>query len=334
MKKSDIRRIIREEVIQLIREQYSINEAFGDPIAAKLSKMGGIKGSRWNNFWRSAATTYDLAWDKLPEGSFRKVKPTDQAVKKGMAFYVINSDKPNPFATSSYSWDKTLRGPAVLAVTVDNKIQYFVDRRSSGRNATGIGSKTAATSYRGTGDPVGKGVRGTLMVKKLKELADDVFVFDLDAYRGGTKALKAKRAELKLGKDEFKDDKAWKKANLDRYKQILANRIGTRDQVDAMVAKAVKLTNAAVEAAMEVPKMGRYDQLMTTLAGNEVELRAVTYIQGQILQQYARYIQYENEEDKAKDQEYTGTYYSREKKAVALDIKEKVRAVETGKVRY
>ena len=285
MKKSDLRRIIREEVIDMIRGQY-INEAFGDPIAAKLSKMGGLRNSRWISFWRSAAKTYDLAWDKLPKGSFRKVSPTDAASKKGMAFYVINTDKENPFSTGGYSYDRTLRGPAVLAVTVDNKIQYFVDRRS------------------------------------------------LDSYRGGTKALKAKRAELKLGKDEFKDHKAWKKANLDRYKQILANRIGTRDQVDAMVAKAVKLTNAAVEEAMEVPKLGRYDELMTTLAGNEVELRAVTYIQGQILQQYARYIQYENEEDKAEKDGYGGTYYAREKKATALDIKEKVRSVEQGKVRY
>ena len=330
MKKSDLRRIIREEVISMIRGQ--LNEAFGDPIAAKLSKMGGM-GGRWTNFWRSAAKTYDIAWDKLPKGSFRKVSPSAPEVKKGMAFYVINSDKQNPFATSSYSWDRTLRGPAVLAVTIDNKVQYFTDSRGSSRDA-GIGSKSAATTYRGTGSAVGKGVRGTLMVKKLKELADDVFVFDLDSYRGGTKALKSKRAELKLGKDKFKDHKAWKKANLDRYKQILANRIGTRDQVDAMVAKAVKLTNAAVEEAMEVPKLGRYDQLMTTLNGNEVELRAVTYIQGQILQQYARYIQYENEEDKEKDSSYGSNYYAREKKAVALDIKNKVREVESGKVRY
>ena len=333
MKKSDLRRIIREEVINMIRG--NINEAFGDPIAAKLSKFGGLKATRWQNFWRSAAKTYNIAWDKLPKGSFRKVSPNDPAVKKGMAFYVINQDVPNPFAsTRGWAYDFTLRGPAVLAVTIDNKVQYFVDRRSSGRDATGIGSKTAATSYRGTGSPVGKGVRGTLMVKKLKELADDVFVFDLESYRGGTKALKAKRADLKLGKDTFTDHKKWKQANLNRYKQILANRKGTRDQVDALVAKAVKLTNAAVEEAMEVPKLGRYDQLMTTLAGNEVELRAVTYIQGQILQQYARYIQFENEEDKAKDQDYATGYYAREKKAVALDIKNKVREVETGKVRY
>jgi len=333
MKKSDLRRIIKEEVITMIRGQY-INEAFGDPIAAKLSKIGGLRNNRWTNFWKSAAKTYDLAWDKLPKGSFRKVTPNDPAVKKGMAFYVINAPKDNPFATSSYSYDQRIYGPAVLAVTVDNKVQYYVDRRSSGRDDTAIGSKTAATSYRGTGSPVGKGVRGTLMVKKLQQLADDVFVFDLDSYRGGTKALKAQRADLKLGKDKFKDHKAWKKANLDRYKQILANRVGTRDQVDAMVAKAVKLTNAAVEEALEVPKLGRYDELMTTLNGKEVQLKAVTYIQGQILQQYARYIQFENQEEKAKDQDYAGSYYSREKKDTALDIKNKVKAVESGNIRY
>ena len=321
MRKSDLKKIIREEIVELLRGQ--VNEAFGDPIAAKLSKLGGLRSSRWQNFWRSAAKTYDIAWDKLPKGSFRKVSPNDPAVKKGMAFYVINNDVENPFAsTRGWAYDITLRGPAVLAVTIDNKIQYY------GRDG-GIGAK----GYR-AGDPVGKGSYGTLMVKKLKQLADDVFVFDLEQFRGGTKALKAKRADLKLGKDEFTDHKKWKQANLNRYKQILANRVGTRDQVDALVAKAVKLTNAAVEEAMEVPKLGRYDQLLTTLAGNEVELRAVTYIQGQILQQYARYIQYENEEDKAEKDGYGGDFYAKEKKATALDIKNKVRAVETGKVRY
>ena len=326
MKKSDLKKIIREEIVEVLRGQ--LNEKFGDPIAAKLSKFGGLQATRWQNFWRSAAKTYNIAWDKLPKGSFRKVGPNDPAVKKGMAFYVINQDVPNPFAsTRGWAYDFTLRGPAVLAVTINNKIQYY------GRDG-GVGSKSDTKSYRGQGSPVGLGAYGTMMIKKLKEIADDVFVFDLESYRGGTKALKAKRAELKLGKDEFTDHKKWKQANLNRYKQILANRIGTRDQVDALVAKAVKLTNAAVEEAMEVPKLGRYDNLMTTLAGNEVELRAVTYIQGQILQQYARYIQYENEEDKAKDSDYATGYYAREKKAVALDIKEKVRAVESGKVRY
>ena len=85
---------------------------------------------------------------------------------------------------------------------------------------------------------------------------------------------------------------------------------------------------------MEVPKLGRYDELMTTLAGNEVQLKAVTYAQSQILSQYARYIQFENSEEKEKEASYGSDYYARQKKEVALDIKNKVREVETGKVRY
>jgi len=328
MKKSDIRRIIKEELVLELRGSH-INEAFGDPLAAKLAKLGARDLNRsYKNFWTAAAKTYDIAWDKLPKGSIRKVQPNSPDVKKGMAFYVINQDVKNPFASSrGWAYDDVLRGPAVLAVTIDNKIQYY------GRQG-GIGSKQATSSYRGAPEPIGKGAYGTMMVKKLKELADEVYVFDLESYRGGTTALKAKRADLKLGKDEFTDHKKWKAANLQRYKQILQNRIGTRDQVDAMVLNAVKLTNAAVEEAMEVPKLGRYDELMTTLNGNEVQLKAVTYIQGQILQQYARYIQFENQEEKEKEASYGSDYYSRQKKEVALDIKNKVREIETGKVRY
>lgn len=328
MKKSDIRRIIKEELINELRGSY-INEAFGDPLAAKLAKLGARDLNRsYKNFWTAAAKTYDIAWDKLPKGSIRKVQPTSPDVKRGMAFYVINQDIQNPFASSrGWAYDQTLRGPAVLAVTINNKIQYY------GRQG-GIGSKQATKSYKGSPEPIGRGAYGTMMVKKLKELADEVYVFDLEAYRGGTTALKAKRADLKLGKDTFTDPKAWKAANLQRYKQILQNRIGTRDQVDAMVAKAVKLTNAAVEEAMEVPKLGRYEELMTTLAGNEVQLKAVTYAQGQVLQQYARYIQFENQEEKEKEASYGSDYYARQKKEVALDIKNKVREIETGKVRY
>ena len=324
MKKSDLRRIIREEVINMIRG--NVNEAFADPELAKLAKMKGLGGG-WNRFFTNFAKTHNIAWDKLPKGTLSKsTNMNDPKVKEGLVFWMIDKEKPNPYRSDRY-WDSsyTLR-PGVLAVTLNCKIQYM-DRGGVGPKGSGRGRSDASSA-------VGQAGRGMLMVKKLKEMADHLLTMDFESFRGGTTALKAKRADLKLGKDTFKDHRSWKKANLDRYKQILANRIGTRDQVDSMVAKAVKLTNAAVEEAMEVPKLGRYDQLMTTLAGNEVELRAVTYIQGQILSQYARYIQYENQEEKEKDASYGGTYYARQKKETALDIKEKVRAVETGKVRY
>jgi len=320
MKKSDLRRIIKEEVINVIRNK-NINEAFGDPLAAKLSKLGGMGSSRWTNFWKSASKTYDIAWDKLPKGSFRKVQPNDKGVKTGMAFYVINSDKPNPFASSrGWSYDANLRGPAVLAVTVNNKIQYY------GRDG-GIGKKGGYKQ----GSAVGKGSYGTLMVKKLKELADEVYVFDLESYRGGTTALKGDRAELKLGKDTFKDAKAWKRANLARYQNIIQARVGTRDQVDAMVAKIVKMSNESVEGAMSLPKLGRYNNVLAMMNNNEVELEHVTKGMSKALYYYGEYIQLQNDMEKG---EYGGRdeYNQNRMKEKAGDIKKILNKFKSGKL--
>ena len=326
MKKSDLKKIVREELINVLRSQ--LNEAFGDPIAAKLAKnYRGVRSSRWDNFWRNAAKTYDIAWDKLPKGSFRSVQPNDPAVKKGMAFYVINGDKANPFSTSDYSYDRTISGPSVLAVTVNNKVQYYT-------SGGGIGDKTAATTYRGTGGAAGRGIRGTLMVKKLQQLADEVFVFDLDAFRGGTTALKSARANLKLGKDTFRDHKAGKRANLDRYQKILAARVGSRDQVDRMVADAVKISNMAIEQGATLPKVGQYGDLMTMLNDKEVQVDRVTRLQSNILSDYARYIRMENQEEERKKQggsDLSG-YYDEEKKGYALRIKNGLTALKTGNV--
>jgi len=320
MKKSDLRRIIKEEVVNMIRNQ-NITEAFGDPLAAKLSKLGGMESSRWSNFWKSASKTYDIAWDKLPKGSIRKTTTSDSTVKTGMAFYVINSSKPNPFATSrGWAYDNNLRGPAVLAVTIDNKIQYY------GRNG-GIAKKGGYKQ----GTAVGKGSYGTLMVKKLKELADEVYVFDLESYRGGTSALKSNRAELKLGKEVFKDANAWKQANLRRYQDIIQARVGTRDQVDAMVAKIVKISNEAVEQAMVMPKLGRYNNVLATVSNNEVELEHVTKGMSKALYYYGEYIQLQNDIEK---NQYGGRdeYNQNRMKEKAGDIKKILNKFKSGKL--
>ena len=79
MRKSDIRRIIKEEVIHLIKEQY-LTEAFGDPKLAMINKLGGLD-KRWRGtFWDAAAKTYDLAWDKLPAGTVQEKPVSDSSV--------------------------------------------------------------------------------------------------------------------------------------------------------------------------------------------------------------------------------------------------------------
>lgn len=325
MKRSDIRKIIKEE---LVKELKSLNEAFADPIASKLNKMTGMN-NRWKNFWRSSARTYDIAWDKVPKGSFRKVSTSDPAVKKGMAFWIATSPKQLP--GTSYSWDAVK--PGVAAVTIDGKVQYY----QGGSGKVGIGPKGAS---RYQGDALGQGKRGTLQLKKLPDYSDFVYVFDLESFRGGTKALKAKRAELKLGKDKFTDHRAWKKSNIDRYKSMLADKVGSRGTVEKMVGEIVKMANAAIEEAMSVVKVGQYGDMMTTLSGNEVKVDTVTRYMSSALDNFARYIRSENSRAEfikkypEYDEKGRESFEVGNMRNLALDIKNIFNEFKKGKFKY
>lgn len=322
MKKSDLRRIVREEVIGMIRNQY-INEAFADPMIAKLAKERGI-GNRWHNFFKAFAKTHDIAWDKLPKGTLTKSNnvTNDPRIKDGLVFWMIDKEKPNPYASSRY-WDSsyTLR-PGVLAVTLNGKIQYM-DRGGVGAKGSGRGRSDASAA-------IGSAGRGMLMLKKIKEMADSLLTMDFESFRGGTTAMKAKRAELKLGKDTFTDYRSWKRANLARYKSILDARVGSRDQVDRMVGEIVKIANEAIKEGMEVVKVGEYDYLMTTVGGNEVTLNSVTEAMTRTLRMYAEYIRYANAAEKDKDNDWGSSYNDDHAKDVAGRIKKANNAFKTG----
>ena len=303
MKISRLKEIIKEEYLNVI------TEAFADPEIRKLAKMRGIDKGRWSNFFRSFAKTHNIAWDKLPAGTLNKsTNLNDPLVKNGLAFWVVETEKPNPYRNDRF-WDSSYNlTPGVLAVTLMGKIQYM-----SGRGTYSGGSHA--------GDAVGTAGRGMLQLKKLKEMADHVLVMDFESFRGGTKALKAKRAELKLGKDTFKDHRAWKQANLARYKDILNARVGNRDTVDRMVGEIVKIANEAVATGMEIMKIGRYDNLMTTVNGNEIEMNAVTSAMSRALRSYAEYIRYANAAEKDKESDWSGTYNDKSAKETAGYIK-------------
>jgi len=313
MKKSDIRQIIKEEVIFLIKEQY-ITEAFADPLLRTLANTKGIGNGKWSNFFQKFANTHDIAWDKLPKGTVTKsTNMNDPRVKKGLVFWMIDQEKRNPYANQSSWYHTRTIYPGVLAVTLNGKIQY-------------MGGDKVGMKSRRMDSPVGQGTRGMLMVKKLKETADSLLTMDFENFRGGTSALKAKRADLKLGKDTFKDARAWKRANLDRYKTILDARVGTRDAVDAMVGKIVKIANQAVADGMSMVKTNNYDELLTSIGGNEVAMNNVTSSMTRALRQYAEYIRFAN----AAEKEQYGDYNDKSAKETAGYIKKILKAFVSG----
>ena len=311
MKLSRIKEIIREEYYNVM------NEGFADPEIRKLARLGGLEAGKWTNFFRSFAKTHDIAWDKLPKGTLIKTAQMDDPrIKDGLAFWVIEDDKKNPYGGDRY-FDQIIR-KGVMAVTLQGRPQYY--------SAQGMGAKGGYKQ----GQAAGRGVRGTLQLKKLKELADYIYVMDFESFRGGTKALKADRAELKLGKDTFKDAKAWKRANLARYKSIIDARVGSRDQVDRMTAEVVKIANEAITTGMEVTKVGKYGDLVTTINGNEVNINSVTNAMSRVLRTYAEYIRFEN--DEARDT-YSKDFYKGRKEDAAGQINKALKAFKSGNAR-
>jgi len=348
MKKSQIHKIIREEFVNILREQTMITEAFLDSGLRKLAQDSNLINN-WSNLFKMLAKQYDIKWDKVPEGSFelvsatdsrlnarpKKVKDPDTGREKYENFYLavynITGDKDNPFKTTdryNYSRNSTLTGPAALGVTLGGKIAQQTGR---GDTAT-IGMGKSRRS-----EPIGKAYRGTMQVNKLKQLADEIYIFDIGEFQGGTTDLKQARYQLKLGADKFRDHKGWKKANLDRYEDILRSRIGGRDEVDRIVAEIVKIANQAVtDAVTGGVKTGKYGDLQTIVAGQEVSLEDVTTSMSNALKDYKRYIDYENEEDKEKG--YGGprgsrSYYGEKKKAYALELKRYLKGFKTGKIK-
>ena len=321
MKKSDLRRIIKEELVNVL-EEARLSEGFADPEIRKLARLGGIEAGKWTNFFKSFANTHDIAWDQLPKGTLNKTtNMNDPLIKNGLAFFVIENDKQNPYGGNRY-FDQTLRA-GVMAATLNGKVLYYYGNRGRGTTIGPGGGYKA-------GQAVGAGVRGTLQLKKLKELADYVYVMDFETFRGGTKALKAKRAELKLGKDKFKDAAGWRRANLARYKDIMDARVGSRDQVDRMTAEIVKISNDAITTGMEVTKIGKYGDLVTTINGNEVEINAVTNAMTRILRTYAEYIRFENEEERS---QFSQDFYKERKADAAGKISQALKAFKSGNAR-
>ena len=96
MKKSQIQKIIREEFVNILREETLITEAFQDPIARMLAKDRNLENN-WFKFFNAMSNSFDIAWDKVPKGSFQKVQPGSPLAKKGLAIYYIKDDIENAF---------------------------------------------------------------------------------------------------------------------------------------------------------------------------------------------------------------------------------------------
>jgi len=290
MKRSELRKMIREEFINILREG-QLNEAFGDPLASKLYKMRGLPGNQgrgYRKFFDALSRKHDIDWAKMPKGSIqRKTTWTDKDLKENgkMVFYIINKEKEAEFQPQSrWPGGYTLK-PGVLGVTLSGAVLY--DQLISGYRGYGMGK----------GDALGTAQRGQTSRTKYSKMADEIYVLDFDHFRGGTAALKAARKDLKFGATAIMNPKDFKKANLARYREIQRQRASklSKTDIDNAILKAMAVANKAVEEAMGGILKDRYGNSAGKLAGQVVGIQEIFRYQESLFRDYEDYIKAENE---------------------------------------
>lgn len=340
MKKSDIKRIIKEEIVKVLRGQ--INEDFADPIAREIHKNIGTTPSEQKKIFNAIARKYDIAWDKVPAGSFQDITGDSRLAKTGLVFYMSERR-----AKVGSGYDQTIN-PGLLAVTLDGKTLYYGSapysrygqpadafRGDKQRYKTSAVQGVTTDKGRSTSSPLGQGIRGTLQLKKLVDLADKMYRFDLESYRGGTTAMKAKRAEMKVGTEMFTDPKRYKAANLDRYKSILATRVAGKDALDSLVKEGMQIINDAIVEGMSVVRTDRYGYPVASVNGKDIKISDLSYVMNKLFQRYEQYVSAVNmaEEEKAR---YGSTavdgYRASSIRGYALEVKQIVNSLKAGKV--
>jgi hypothetical protein len=341
MKRSDIKRIIKEEIIAALRGQ--INEDFADPIAREIHKNIGTTPSEQKKIFNAIARKYDIAWDKVPAGSFQDITGDSRLAKTGLVFYMSERRE-----RVGGGYDQTIN-PGLLAVTLDGKTLYYGGsapyrygmppadpfRGDKQRYKTSAVQGVTTDKGRSTSSPLGQGIRGTMQLKKLVELADKMYRFDLESFRGGTTAMKAKRAEMKVGTEMFTDPKRYKNANLDRYKKILATRVAGKDALDSVVKEGMQIINDAIVEGMSVVRTDQWGYPVASVNGKDIKISDLSYVMNRLFQKYEQYVSAVNqaeEEKKRYGSSAVDSYRASSIRGYALEVKQIVNSLKAGKV--
>jgi len=322
-----------------------LNEALGSQLLASvlMSNKEGKYGKQ--NLKSLAGGFYQLAkvaLDKVgDEDMLVSNDPTkvfkEHGGSKHILFFISDNEKDNPYCPydAGYGSLKTVPGGGLLIAAMSGDREFYTNdwsRYSQDRAFKKDGKKGkdgqvgVSHKYRGwSGTGLNNG-------KRIAEVSDRVLVINLDLIRQkySTAQLRAARAEAKSGAIAFTNDKDFKKANNDRYHQILATKAATMP-LDKMVADAIDMLTDQIKDGLASGKKTRYEEIKIgeNAKGKEVKLRDASNHMSNILDDYSRYCDYvRQEEESEKRFGSSESWYKREIKNYALSLKEKIAKIE------
>ena len=322
-----------------------LNEAINSSILRSVLTNGreGKQGKK--NLSMLAKGFYGLskvALDKIEDEDFIISNDVSKIFKNyggpsHVLFFISDNEKENPYYdTKNSSWNdyKIVPGGGIVLAAMSGDRQFYRNewsRWSGGRvwskdkkgdeGQIGIDHK-----YRGWG------ASGLNNGKRIAEMSDRVIVLNLELIRQkySTDQLRKARAEAKAGATAFKSDKDFKDGNMARYHKILADKAASLP-LDKMVQDAIDALAKQISDGLKKGEKTQYQEIKIgeSPKGREVKARDASQHMSNILDDYARYVDYirQAEESEARYGERE-SYYERESKNYAKRVKEKIAKID------
>ena len=316
-------------------EQFSAEEAYEINEALKSSKLRSISKALYSDrdLLKKLYGTYALALYKITDDEVITMDPNtaykDRNMGNSLVFYVTTREKENPFANSEYGrpTHSTIPANSLLAITTgDNLFLGYNRDRYSWASAGGgrvKGDKSGSGSFGISKDYKGYDASGLYSVKRVSEIADVAYVIPLDN-TAKTTDLKAQRGKQREGAIALIDPKKFKDENLKRYKQILAAKIGGKDELSKVVLDAIDTITSQIKGAVSSGDVDRYGRVKVGVnkQGRDATTQDAAQHMKRIMDAYADYI------SAIKDsEEYKDSYYASRAKEKMSDVRDLVNQI-------
>ena len=322
-----------------------LNEAINSAIFRSILMNGKEGKHAKKNMSALAKGFYGLAkvaLDKIEDEDFIVSNDPGKVFKNyggnsHVLFFISDNEKENPyFDTRNGNWNdyRQVPGGGVLLAAMSGDRQFYSNEWSRW-----AGGRTWSKNKKGDEGQIGInhkyrgwGASGLNNGKRIAEVSDRVIVLNLELIKQkySTEQLRNARAEAKAGATAFKSDKDFRDANNARYHKILADKAASLP-LDKMVQDAIDMLAKQISDGLAKGEKTRYQEIKIgeSPKGREVKARDASQHMSNILDDYARYVDYirQAEESEARYGERE-SYYERESKNYAKRVKEKIAKIE------
>jgi hypothetical protein len=324
-------------------EAETLTEAFKSSKLRNLVNMDQAGSDAYGKAGNLAKALYGLSkikLDQIEDQALVDMDPMDAYKqyannKDYIVFYILDNETDNPHADRN-SYRQPILKPGILALSRGKEFLgvHYDQRDSRGYNDL-RGKRNAYSLYKSEEGAVGGNKKyrgydasGIASVVRAAKLADRAIVFNIVAGGESSRDLVQQRADAQSGALAFKSDKDFKKANLQRYKDILATK-ASKLPLDKMIEDAINELSNQIKDGLSKGEKGRYGDIIIgrNKRGSEVRLRDASNHMSNILDDYNRYVDYVAQAEREKESGFSSNYYEKQSNEYAKSISDKVKKI-------